>query len=550
MRRFTALYTALNETNKTTDKIDALARYFADAEADDAAWALYFLTGRRMRLALPSKLLRAWAMQAAELPEWLFAECYDAVGDLSETIALVLPPPQSRDDRRLAAWVEEIQNLRGAELPDQQRIVTRAWRSLDETERFVWNKLLLGNFRVGASQQLVLRGLARAKGINVAHLAEGLMGDWKPSAQSFQALVSTSETETQGHLRPYPFCLAHALGGSIDELGDTDDWQVEWKWDGMRAQIVKRRGRMEVWSRGEDLVTNRFPELEGLRATLPDGTVLDGEILPWQGGRPLPFAALQKRITRKTLSKKILRELPVAFLAYDLLEIRGKDIRAQPLDRRRTQLEQLLEPLRGGLIPLSPLLTAKNWQAYAQLRAASREHGTEGLMLKRRSSSYAVGRKRGDWWKWKVEPLTVDAVLTAAQRGSGKRASLYTDYTFSVWDGPRLVPFAKAYSGLTEAEMVEVDAFVRKHMKEKFGPVRTVDPVLVFELGFEGIQRSTRHRSGLAVRFPRILRWRRDKRADQADSIETIRALLADASHGEGSSTTGSTSREGWLFER
>lgn len=549
MRRFTDLYLALNETNKTTRKVEAIAAYFESADDEDAAWALFFLTGRRLRLAVTTRLLRGWAMERAGLSDWIFGECHDAVGDLAETIALVLPPPIRRDGRSLAAWVDRIQDLRGAEPSEQRRIVTEAWASLDESERFVWNKLLLGAFRLGVSQQLVLRGLGKAKGIEVARLAERLMGGWRPSGEAYRALVAT-EDDTAAHLRPYPFCLAHVLEGDPTDLGDIGLWQAEWKWDGIRAQVVRRAGRMEIWSRGEEILTDRFPELDPLRHALKDGTVIDGEILPWSGERPMPFAALQKRIGRKTLTKAILREVPVVLLAYDVLELAGEDVRARPLAWRRERLEQLAADARAPALRLSPRVWASSWNQLTQLREESRERGTEGFMLKRLDSPYRVGRVRGDWWKWKVAPLTVDAVLTAAQRGSGKRASLYTDYTFSVWDQGRLVPFAKAYSGLNDEEIRRLDAWIRQHMREKFGPVRTVEPLLVFELAFEAIQRSARHKSGLAVRFPRIVRWRLDKTADEADSIETIRALLPAGSQSEPSSTTGSTIREGRLFER
>jgi DNA ligase-1 len=550
VKQFTALYVALNETNKTTVKVEALARYFAAASDEDAAWALYFLTGRRLRLAVPTKRLRGWAIEQAGLSEWLFGECYDAVGDLSETIALVLPPPERKQDRSLAAWVERIQELQVAESARQRQIVTEAWLSLDETDRFVWNKLLLGGFRVGVSQQLVLRGLAQAYRVEASQLAERLMGQWQPSAEAFRALVSPDPSDTRPHLRPYPFCLAHPLEGDAASLGQLDHWMAEWKWDGIRAQLVRRDRRMALWSRGEENLTERFPELDPLIARIPDGTVLDGELLPWLDDAPLPFTSLQTRINRKALTRSILRRVPVVFLAYDLIESGGIDVRDRPFRWRRDELERLILSCAVPVLRISPRVTAASWQDLASLRRSSRARGAEGLVLKHADSVYAAGRVRGVWWKWKVEPWTVDAVLTAAQRGSGRRASLYTDYTFSVWDNGQLVPLAKAYSGLSDDEIRQVDAWIRRHMREKFGPVRTVDPELVFELAFEGIQRSTRHKSGLAVRFPRILRWRRDKTADQADSLDAVRAMLSAQTHSDPSSTTGSTIREGRLFER
>ncbi len=527
MRRFTALIRELDETNKTLPKVAAIARYFK----------------------VP--LLTAWAIAEARIPEWLFRESYDAVGDLAEVISLVLPDRAASDDRPLWFWSEALLDLRLADPLSQQGQVLRAWTELGTDERFVWNKLLLGNFRLGVSQQLVLRGLAKATGVDLSLLAERIAGAWTPSEDSFLHLIDPS-ARAGPSTQPYPFCLAHALDMPLEQLGPITDWQIEWKWDGIRAQIVKREGALAIWSRGGDLITERFPEFDWLARHLPDGTVLDGEILAWRGGRPLPFAELQKRIGRKNLTRAMLRNTPVRFLAYDLLEHAGNDVRLAPLQTRRQLLDTTVYPPvtleAPASLGLSPLVNVSTWTDLIPRRDTSRARGAEGFMLKRLDSSYQVGRVKGNWWKWKVDPLTVDAVLTAAQRGSGKRAGLYTDYTFSVWKDGALVPFAKAYSGLTDAEIAEVDAFIRAHMKEKFGPVRTVEPQLVFELGFESIQYSTRHKSGVAVRFPRILRWRRDKKAVDADSLATISALI-DADRIEAQRKTGNTMREGLLFD-
>jgi DNA ligase-1 len=526
MRLFADLYAAIDETNRTSGKVDALAAYFRAVEPLEAAWAVYFLIGRRPRQVVPTKLLRRWAREESGIPEWLLAECYDAVGDLSETIALILPPPVRTNGESLAAWVHRLLALRGAGEAMQRAVMLEAWQSFDARQRFVWNKLITGSFRVGVSQQLVMRALSRATGVEPTAIAHRLMGDWEPTASWFASLGSADVTE-EVVSRPYPFCLAYPLEDGLATLGPRDEWQVEWKWDGIRAQLLRRSGQTFLWSRGEELITERFPELAAMGDALPDGTVLDGEVLPWQDGRPLPFAQLQRRIGRKTLTRAILAEVPVVFLAFDLLESAGRDLRGEPLAGRRRLLEAILAGVDppGRLRP-SPVLDEPDWEALALAWRRSREEQAEGFMLKRRSSAYRVGRQRGDWWKWKVEPFTIDAVLTAAQRGSGKRASLYTDYTFSVWSEGKLVPIAKAYSGLTDAEIRRVDAFVRKHMLEKFGPVRTVKPELVFELAFEGIQRSPRHKSGVAVRFPRILRWRDDKRPEDADNLEALRSLI------------------------
>ncbi|WP_445082654.1 ATP-dependent DNA ligase [Candidatus Roseilinea sp. NK_OTU-006] len=552
MRDFAVLYADLDATNKTNEKVAAMVRYLRSAPPADAAWAIYFLIGRRPRQAVSATHLRAWAAEAAGIADWLFEECYAAVGDLAETMALLDVRASSRASHSLSEWVEGVLlPLREMDEPDKKCVVLRAWASLDSRERFVWNKLITGAFRVGVSQKLVVRALAEVSGVDEATLSHRLMGEWQPSADFFAQLIAP-ETADADISRPYPFCLAYALESKLPTdargrlfdadpvafagtlqaaLGDLSDWQAEWKWDGIRAQLIRRRGQTFLWSRGEELITARFPEIAAIGAALPDGVVLDGEILPFKDGRVLPFGRLQTRIGRKTLTKKILAEAPVVLFAYDLLELDGQDVRSRPLRWRRAQLAQLVEACRLPTLKLSPIVAAESWEALERRQQCSRAHDAEGLMLKRLDSSYGVGRIVGDWWKWKVAPYTADAVLVYAQAGHGRRAGLFTDYTFAVWDGDprnggRLVPFAKAYSGLTDAEMRRVDAFIRANTLEKFGPVRTVKPQLVFELGFEGIQRSARHKSGIAVRFPRILRLRDDKRIEDADTLETIRALL------------------------
>nr|MBA3659639.1 ATP-dependent DNA ligase [Gemmatimonadales bacterium] len=487
---------------------------------------VHFLSGRRPKRLIPSGDLRTWAAQEAGVPDWLFEESYHAVGDLAETISLLLPGGGRSSDLPLRHWVEErLLRLRGEDAAVQRELILGAWRELDRLERYVWNKLITGAFRVGASQRLVVRALATVSGLDEGVVAHRLMGAWEPSSEFFSRLIA-ADTRDADVSRPYPFYLAYALATEPATLGDFGLWGAEWKWDGIRAQLIRRAGRTYLWSRGEDLLTGRFPEVEEPAALLADGTVIDGELMPWTDG-PLPFAQLQRRIGRKTLSKKILSEVPVALVAYDLLEQHGEDLRPLPFAERRARLAGVLESVRhGGRFILSPAVPVASWYEVTAARLAARERGAEGLMLKRLDSPYGVGRRRGDWWKWKVEPLSVDAVLIYAQPGSGRRAGLYTDYTFGIWDGGTLVPFAKAYSGLTDPEIRKVDAFVRRNTLEKFGPVRTVKPELVFELAFEGIQRSARHKSGIAVRFPRMARWRHDKRPEQADTIETVRALL------------------------
>ncbi|BCQ51863.1 ATP-dependent DNA ligase [Burkholderia gladioli] len=559
MKRFAALYAALDATTSTQVKLEALVAYFSAAEPEDAAWASYFLAGGKPRQSVPTRLLAQCARDRAGLPDWLFEESYQAVGDLAETIAHVLPPATRASSLGLAQWIEtRVLTLRGSEPEALRERLVGYWDELDWSERFLLTKLIGGGFRVGVSRQLVVRALAAVAGVDHKRIAQRMVG-WTdsrqaPDAARYLRLIAAEPQGDAGAVTavtaatyesdlglPYPFFLAHPLQADPATLGPIGDWLVEWKWDGIRAQLVKRAGRVWIWSRGEDLLTERFPELAALGEALPDGTVVDGEILAWEPGAdtPLPFARLQPRITRKSLSKRVLADSPAALRAYDLLEEGGRDLRTEPLARRRARLEALAEALpaseAGVALRVSPLVEAVDWPALAALREQSRARGVEGLMLKQRASMYGVGRTKaaGTWWKWKIDPYAIDAVLLYAQRGHGRRASLYTDFTFAVWDevdGVRtLVPFAKAYSGLTDEEMRQVDAIVRRTTIEKFGPVRSVTPSLVFEIGFEGIQASPRHKSGIAVRFPRMLRWRTDKSIEDADTLAMLKGFLDEA---------------------
>ncbi len=530
MKPFSELYTRLDETNRTSEKLAALRDYFAAAPAADAAWALHFLLGRKFPRAVNTRQLREWVGEEAALPLWLVEESYHAVGDLGETLALLLPPRDSDmpDPPPLHILVEErLRPLREMPEPRRRETLLATWRMLDRRQAFVWNKILTGEFRVGVAATLVSRALAGAAGIEPAEMAHRLMGDWTPTAAFYERLMTPDGGGPDRPGMPYPFFLAHPLTGDPAELGDPGDWQAEWKWDGIRAQLIHRRGEVMVWSRGEELVNAAFPEIETLGGVLPAGTVLDGEILAWTGERPLPFGHLQRRLGRKQVSAALQAEFPVAFIAYDLLEEDGADVRALPLAERRLRLEALAAMVLDPRLVISPRVAFADWAELARLREGSRERAVEGFMLKRLDAPYGTGRPRGPWWKWKIDPFTVDAVLVYAQRGHGRRASLYTDYTFACRDADgRLVPVAKAYSGLTDEEIHEVDRFVRAHTLERHGPVRVVEPLLVFELAFEGIRPSSRHKSGVALRFPRMARWRRDKLPADADTIETLRALI------------------------
>jgi DNA ligase 1 len=568
VRRFARLFEELDASTATLDKLTALRRYFEDTATHapaDAAWATYFLAGGKPRQVVPTGVLREIACRRAGIDDWLFDECYQAVGDLAETIAHVLPPGRDSTETGLADWVENtLLPLRTLSPVEQAERIAAAWDELDAAGRFLSVKLIGGGFRVGVSKLLVQRALAEFAGLDAKLIAQRMMG-WTdarstPSAARFAALLLAETATAAVSGQPYPFFLAHALQADVasfgEQLGNVRDWLVEWKYDGIRVQAVKRAGQVWLWSRGEELVTERFPEIVARVQPLPDGTVLDGEVLVWPAGAasPSPFHLLQQRIGRKLLSKKVLAEAPVVLLAYDLLEQGGIDLRGKPQGERRERLEALLA---GSGIAVSPRVDAPDWPAYAALRSTARERGVEGFMLKQIDARYGSGRTRADgtWWKWKIDPLSVDAVLVYAQAGHGRRASVYTDYTFAVWSRPpadaaeaqavieaiarresapprdsdalQLLPFAKAYSGLTDEEFRAVDRTIRADTLEKFGPVRSVKPSLVFEIGFEGINRSPRHKSGIAVRFPRMLRIRNDKPLWQADSLATLEGLLS-----------------------
>ena len=527
MEEFAELFTQLDQTTKTNKKVAALSEYFANADPQDKLWTMALLAHRRPKRTVNTTLLRQWAAEMSGVPDWLFKESYHVVGDLAETIALVLPDPTQESDESLTFWINYVRDLGNLEEDEKRLAVHEAWAQLPARQRFLFNKLITGNLRVGVSQKLMVRALSKHTEIEEPSLAHRLMGSWTPDNTSFEDLIF-SENPLDQISRPYPFYLAYALEGDpAEQLGDLADWQAERKWDGIRGQVIVREDQVFVWSRGEELVTEKYPEYHALAEQLPNGTVLDGEILPFKDGQPLSFNHLQTRIGRKNLTKKILEANPVILRVYDLLEWQGEDIRSKPLRERRALLEQLLENHpTDGILVLSEVVDVESWEALAQERLDSRKYLSEGLMLKKKDSPYLSGRKRGDWWKWKVEPLTIDAVMIYAQRGSGRRANLYTDYTFAVWDGDKLVPFTKAYSGMTDAEFRKMTAWVRKNTVERFGPVRSVKPHHVFELGFEGIQRSTRHKSGVALRFPRMLRWRHDKPKEEANTLEDLHALL------------------------
>ncbi|WP_439639810.1 cisplatin damage response ATP-dependent DNA ligase [Nevskia sp.] len=586
MKRFAALYARLDDSRATSVKVEAMRAYFAEAPAADAAWGLYFLTGQRLKRLIAPTLLRAWISDATGLAPAIVEECYAHVGDLAETLALLLDRaarPQPMIERGLAEWVAWLLALREQDVDTQRAALLEAWARLPLDECFLFNKLLTGALRVGVSSGLAARALALHAGLDETLIAQRLMGEWlrvasparsrreriamdglagggeeglpgamdgdslanhlKGAAEAFAALLTPGSAEAHPS-QPYPFCLASPIEDAADAvwdaglpsgLGPVGDWLAEWKWDGIRGQLIRRAGQTFLWSRGEELLNGRFPEIEMAAARLPDGTVLDGEILAHDGRTVLPFAKLQTRIGRKTVGKKLLADAPVAFVAYDLIEWQGEDWRSRPLAERRAQLETIVADTAEPRLKLSEPVIADSWAALAEWRSQACELGVEGLMLKARDSRYQAGRRRGAWWKWKLEAMSIDCVLLYAQAGHGRRANLYTDYTLAVWEGPNpgeglLLPVAKAYSGLTDAELTKIDSWIKKHTREKFGPVRSVDASAeagqVFEIAFEGIQASSRHKAGVALRFPRIARWRTDKPAREANTLADLKRLL------------------------
>ncbi len=527
MRQFAELVMQLGSHTKTNAKLDALVRYFLQAADKDKVWVVALFSGRRPKRAVNTTQLATYAVEEIHLPFWLFEESYHTVGDLAETIALLLPEKKNagKNAQPLHFYMEQLKTIEKQSEEVRRQFITDSWQDMNDAERFVFNKLITGGFRIGVSQKMMVNALAKTVRLEPSVIAHRISGVWDPSVISFTELLSEHPTRTDWS-KPYPFYLAYAIEGDVHELGEPGQWQAEWKWDGIRGQIIKRNNELFVWSRGEELMTEKFPEYHSLQAALPDGIAIDGEIIPSINQKPLPFALLQTRIGRKNVTKKQLQEAPVAFFAYDLLEYNGEDWRGKTLEERRSQLEEIVITLNHPSLVLSPVVPFSNWEELAKLRNSSREWGAEGFMLKKKTSTYQVGRKRGDWWKWKIDPLTIDAVMIYAQKGAGRRSNLYTDYTFAVKDGDKLIPFTKAYSGLTDKEFTQVDAFVKKNSLEKFGPVRTVKPELVFEIAFEGIAASNRHKSGVALRFPRISRWRTDKKPDEINTLADLKKML------------------------
>jgi DNA ligase-1 len=524
--RFARLLMELGETGSTREKTDLLVNYFNFAPALDKAWTLGLFTGRKLRRQIRTRQLAEWLTEWHGIPGWLFEESYHHVGDLAETLALLDPSQNDGSPTGdLSDFMSMLQSMAGMTDEEKGTFIRKTWSVMDRSQKFVFNKLLTGGFRVGVSAQLVMQSLARVYDTEPSVIAHRISGDWDPATTDAESMLR-GEGRSFDLSRPYPFFLAYPVEGGPDELGAPTEWHAEWKWDGIRGQVILRSGTWSVWSRGEELMTEKFPEFDDWRLKLPDGTVLDGEIMAMRDGRPLPFSVLQTRIGRTRIGPKLQKEAPVGFMAFDLLEYGGADYRNLAFSERRARLQEIVAGVGSPGLQCSESVPFSNWEELTLRRREARERGSEGLMIKRRNSVYQAGRKRGDWWKWKLEPMTVDAVLVYAQKGHGRRSNLYTDYTFAVRNGDQLVVFAKAYSGLTDKEFREVDAFVKRNAIEKFGPVRTVKPELVFEIAFEGISESRRHKAGIAVRFPRIHRWRTDKNMDEINSLDDLKSML------------------------
>jgi len=527
MKLFNTLFQQIDRTTSTREKVEALIAYFKQAKSADALWAIYLLIGKSTGRFIKTAWLRQAALNLAHLPHWLFEESYHTVGDLAETIALCLPAPTKHQTYSLSQTMAFLGSLPSLSEQEAQAAISKHWMELPIDERFIFNKLITGNFRMGVSKQLVIKALAETYHKSENEIAHRLMGHWHPMNTPIEQLL-IDDLLHEKSFEPYPFFLAYPLDKEPATLGKVNEWFIERKLDGIRGQIIVRNQHIYIWSRGEELLTDRFPEFHALAKQLPNGTVIDGEILPYKDGNILPFSVMQTRISRKQLGKQTLAAAPLVMVCYDLLECDGADIRELSLMERRSLLEKVLAlpPLEKTPLMISKILPCSSWEDVEQVREQARQYQAEGVMLKRKTSRYEAGRRRGNWWKWKINPYTIDGILIYAQPGHGRRANLFTDYTFAVWDADNLVPFAKAYSGLSDQEIITVDRWIKQHTIDKFGPVRSVTPELVFELAFEGISASNRHKSGIALRFPRIVRWRHDKVAKEANTKADLLDLL------------------------
>ncbi len=528
MKAFAELLDRLIYTPARNGKLALMSRYFREVPDPDRGWALASLTGALSIASAKAAMIRG--LIASRTDPDLFALSYDYVGDLAETCALLWPePPDAAAAATPPRLGEVVETLRKAGRIETPALVARWLDRLDATGRWTLLKLITGGLRVGVSARLAKTALAEGFGKPLAEIEELWPALAAPYADLFAWLENRApRPDPEATPRFRPFMLSHAL----DDPGDLGDaaWQVEWKWDGTRVQLVAQHGRKILFSRAGEDISAAFPDL---LAGIAVHGVIDGELLVGTPGRePEPFNRLQQRLNRKSAAAKLMADHPAFLRAYDLLFDGTEDIRELPLDRRRARLEAVVAAHRGERLDLSETLAMSGADELGRLQAQARALGREGLMLKRRDSRYEAGRVKGLWYKWKRDPLSADAVLMYAQRGHGKRSSFYSDYTFGVWRADELVPVGKAYFGFTDEELLLLDRWVREHTVQRFGPVREVAKELVLEVAFDSIHPSTRHKSGLAMRFPRVARIRWDKPAAEADRIETLLALVEAAPTG------------------
>ena len=556
-RSFGNLINNLEQCNSTKKKINLISVFIKDIDPRDGSWILLLLMSTRQKRVITGRRLKDILQASFRMPSWLIDDCFAQVGDSAETISLLWPQLKSeltdaniecsevynklfnepKESKPLHWWMETLlPAIKDATETTQNRLILKLWSDIADQDHYLTNKLITGGFRNGVSKGLVVKSIAQAYELDESTVLERLMKPIEINNIWFQELTHpVSINRTDRGAIPYPFYLASPV--EIEKIKETPpaDWRLEYKWDGIRGQLIKRDTGAYLWSRGEELVNHVFPEIIEMAENLPDGTVLDGEILCWQKDvrKPMAFASLQRRLGRKTVNKKLLKECPTVFLAYDILEHKSIDIRAYNLRDRLKLLESVQLNYNHPCLVIDNEKEFAEWEELIQLRDRARLEGAEGLMIKKISSHYLSGRKRGYWWKYKHDPMTLDAVLIYAQAGTGKRANLFTDYTFALWDDSnkyskdrKLVTFAKAYSGLNNSELMELDKWIRTHTIERYGPTRVVEQKQIFEIAFEGVMESKRHKCGLAVRFPRIHRWRIDKPVMEADCIEQAQALL------------------------
>ena len=556
-RSFGNLINNLEQCNSTKKKINLISVFIKDIDPRDGSWILLLLMSSRQKRVITGRRLKDILQASFRMPSWLIDDCFAQVGDSAETISLLWPQLKSeltdaniecsevynklfnepKESKPLHWWMETLlPAIKDATETTQNRLILKLWSDIADQDHYLTNKLITGGFRNGVSKGLVVKSIAKAYKLDESTVLERLMKPIEINNIWFQELTHpVSINRTDRGAIPYPFYLASPV--EIEKIKETPpaDWRLEYKWDGIRGQLIKRDTGAYLWSRGEELVNHVFPEIIEMAENLPDGTVLDGEILCWQKDvrKPMAFASLQRRLGRKTVNKKLLKECPTVFLAYDILEHKSIDIRAYNLRDRLKLLESVQLNYNHPCLVIDNEKEFAEWEELIQLRDRARLEGAEGLMIKKISSHYLSGRKRGYWWKYKHDPMTLDAVLIYAQAGTGKRANLFTDYTFALWDNSnknskdrKLVTFAKAYSGLNNSELMELDKWIRTHTIERYGPTRVVEQKQIFEIAFEGVMESKRHKCGLAVRFPRIHRWRIDKPVMEADCIEQAQALL------------------------